>query len=440
MTHLQQFDPTISAAIRNEIHRQNTKLELIASENFVSLAVLEAVGTPLTNKYAEGYPGKRYYGGCEFVDVAEDVARARVKELFGAEYANVQPHSGSQANMAVYFTLVKPGDKLLGMDLSHGGHLTHGSPVNFSGQFYNFSAYGINRTTGRIDYNEVEAIAKREKPKMITVGASAYSRIIDYKTFREIADKIGAFLFADIAHPAGLIAKKLLDDPLPHCHVVTSTTHKTLRGPRGGMILMGKDFDNPFGIVAPKSGRTKKMSELLDSMIIPGIQGGPLMHVIAGKAVAFKEALQPEFENYSRQVIRNAQALARKLISLDYSVISGGTDNHLMLIDLRNKNVTGKDAQEALDEAGITLNKNAVPFDDKSPLVTSGIRIGTPALTTRGMKEPEMEYIGDFINEVIANLGNKEVYTATAKNVEDLCSRFPLYADLLENSQITNDR
>jgi len=440
MTHLQQFDPTISAAIRNEIHRQNTKLELIASENFVSLAVLEAVGTPLTNKYAEGYPGKRYYGGCEFVDVAEDVARARVKELFGAEYANVQPHSGSQANMAVYFTLVKPGDKLLGMDLSHGGHLTHGSPVNFSGQFYNFSAYGINRTTGRIDYNEVEAIAKREKPKMITVGASAYSRTIDYKAFREIADKIGAFLFADIAHPAGLIAKKLLDDPLPHCHVVTSTTHKTLRGPRGGLILMGKDFDNPFGIVAPKSGRTKRMSELLDSMVIPGIQGGPLMHVIAGKAVAFKEALLPEFENYSRQVIRNAQALARKLISLDYSVISGGTDNHLMLIDLRNKNVTGKDAQEALDEAGITLNKNAVPFDDKSPLVTSGIRIGTPALTTRGMKEPEMEYIGDFINEVIANLGNKEVYTATAKNVEELCSRFPLYADLLENFQITSDR
>jgi len=430
MTHLEQFDPAISAAIRNEIHRQNTKFELIASENFVTLAVLEAVGTPLTNKYAEGYPGKRYYGGCEFVDVAEDIARDRVKDLFGAEYANVQPHSGSQANMAVYFTLVKPGDKLMGMNLSHGGHLTHGSPVNFSGQFYDFVAYGVNKITGRIDYDEVETLAKREKPKMITVGASAYSRNIDYKTFREIADKVGAFLFADIAHPAGLIAKKLLDDPLPHCHIVTSTTHKTLRGPRGGLILMGKDFDNPFGIVAPKSGRTKRMSELLDSMVIPGIQGGPLMHVIAGKAVAFKEALQPEFETYSKQVIKNAQALANKLISLGYFVISGGTETHLMLIDLRNRNVTGKDAQEALDEAGITVNKNAVPFDDKSPLITSGIRIGSPALTTRGMKETEMEYIGELINEVISNIEKKDVYVSVAEKVKELCLRFPLYAEL----------
>ena len=430
MTHLEQFDPAISAAIRNEIHRQNTKFELIASENFVSLAVLEAVGTPLTNKYAEGYPWKRYYGGCEFVDVAEDIARDRVKDLFGAEYANVQPHSGSQANMAVYFTLVKPGDKLMGMNLSHGGHLTHGSPVNFSGQFYDFVAYGVNKTTGRIDYDEVETLAKREKPKMITVGASAYSRNIDYKTFREIADKVGAFLFADIAHPAGLIAKKLLDDPLPHCHVVTSTTHKTLRGPRGGLILMGKDFDNPFGIVAPKSGRTKRMSELLDSMVIPGIQGGPLMHVIAGKAVAFKEALQPEFETYSKQVIKSAQTLANKLISLGYFVISGGTETHLMLIDLRNKNITGKDAQEALDEAGITVNKNAVPFDDKSPLITSGIRIGSPALTTRGMKETEMEYIGELINEVISNIEKKDVYVSVAEKVKELCLRFPLYAEL----------
>ncbi len=430
MTHLEQFDPAISAAIRNEIHRQNTKLELIASENFVSLAVLEAVGTPLTNKYAEGYPGKRYYGGCEFVDVAEDIARDRVKDLFGAEYANVQPQSGSQANMAVYFTLVKPGDKLMGMNLSHGGHLTHGSPVNFSGQFYDFVAYGVNKTTGRIDYDEVETLAKREKPKMITVGASAYSRNIDYKTFREIADKVGAFLFADIAHPAGLIAKKLLDDPLPHCHVVTSTTHKTLRGPRGGLILMGKDFDNPFGIVAPKSGRTKRMSELLDSMVIPGIQGGPLMHVIAGKAVAFKEALQPEFETYSKQVIKNAQALANKLISLGYFVISGGTETHLMLIDLRNRNATGKDAQEALDEAGITLNKNAVPFDDKSPMITSGIRIGSPALTTRGMKETEMEFIGELINEVISNIERKDVHVTVAEKVKELCLRFPLYEEL----------
>ncbi|MBM2841254.1 MAG: Glycine hydroxymethyltransferase [Bacteroidetes bacterium] len=430
MNHLRQSDPEVFSAVRNEINRQNTKLELIASENFVSLAILEAVGTPLTNKYAEGYPGKRYYGGCEFVDVAEDLARDRAKQLFGAEYANVQPHSGSQANMAVYFTLVKPGDKLMGMNLSHGGHLTHGSPVNFSGQFYKFVAYGVNKDSGYIDYNEVEDIAKREKPKMITVGASAYSRNIDYKIFRQIADKVGAFLFADIAHPAGLIAKKLLNDPIPHCHVVTSTTHKTLRGPRGGLILMGKDFDNPFGIVAPKSGRTKRMSELIDSMVIPGIQGGPLMHVIAGKAVAFKEALEPSFEAYGKQVIKNAQSLAKKLVSLGYYIISGGTDNHLMLVDLRSKGVTGKDAQEALDEAGITVNKNAVPFDDKSPLITSGIRIGTPALTTRGMKEPEMEYIGDLINEVVTNIGKKDVYKSVAKKVEQLCTRFPLYPEL----------
>ncbi len=432
MTNLQRKDPEVFAAVKNEINRQNTKLELIASENFVSLAVLEAVGTPLTNKYAEGYPGKRYYGGCEFVDVAEDLARDRVKKLFDAEYANVQPHSGSQANMAVYFTFVKPGDKLMGMNLSHGGHLTHGSPVNFSGQFYNFVAYGVAKETGYINYNEVEDVAKREKPKMITVGASAYSRNIDYKAFREIADKVGAFLFADIAHPAGLIAVDLLSDPLPHCHVVTSTTHKTLRGPRGGLILMGKDFDNPFGLVAPKSGRTKRMSELLDSMVIPGIQGGPLMHVIAGKAVAFKEAQQPEFKVYAQQIIKNAQALAAKLVKLGFYIISGGTDNHLMLVDLRSKGVTGKDAQEALDEAGITVNKNAVPFDDKSPLITSGIRIGTPALTTRGMKEAEMEYIGELINEVIVNIGKHDVYKSVAKKVEELCKRFPLYAELQE--------
>ncbi|MEK9136501.1 MAG: serine hydroxymethyltransferase, partial [Bacteroidota bacterium] len=299
-----------------------------------------------------------------------------------------------------------------------------------SGQFYKFVAYGVNKDTGYIDYDEVEDLATREKPKMITVGASAYSRNIDYKIFRQIADKIGAFLFADIAHPAGLIAKKLLNDPLPHCHVVTSTTHKTLRGPRGGLILIGKDFDNPFGLVAPKSGRTKRMSELIDSMVIPGIQGGPLMHVIAGKAVSFKEALEPSFEAYGKQVIKNAQTLAKKLVSLGYYIISGGTDNHLMLVDLRSKNVTGKDAQEALDEAGITVNKNAVPFDDKSPLITSGIRIGTPALTTRGMKEPEMEYIGDLINEVVTNIGKKDVYKSVAKKVEELCGRFPLYPEL----------
>ncbi len=430
MKHLQTGDPEVYAAVRNEIHRQDTKLELIASENFVSLAVLEAVGTPLTNKYAEGYPGKRYYGGCEFVDVAENLARDRVKQLFGAEYANVQPHSGSQANMAVYFTFVRPGDTLMGMNLSHGGHLTHGSPVNFSGQFYKFVPYGIDPKSGTIDFNQVEDLAKKGRPKMITVGASAYSRNIDYAKFRRIADSVGAFLFADIAHPAGLIAKKLLDDPLPHCHVVTSTTHKTLRGPRGGLILMGKDFDNPFGQVAPKSGRVKKMSELIDSMVIPGIQGGPLMHVIAGKAVAFGEALQPEFRTYGQQVIRNAQALASGLMSFGYAVVSGGTDNHLMLVDLRNKNLTGKDAQEALDQSGITVNKNAVPFDDKSPLITSGIRIGSPALTTRGMKEQEMHQIAGFINEVLTHMGSAQVYQSVARKVEELCRRFPLYPEL----------
>lgn len=430
MGHLQSTDIEIFTAVQSEINRQHAKLELIASENFVSLAVLEALGSVLTNKYAEGYPGKRYYGGCEYVDVAENLARDRAKKLFGAEYANVQPHSGSQANMAVYFTFLKPGDKVLGMNLSHGGHLTHGSPVNFSGQLYNFTAYGISKETGTIDYDEVEAIAKRERPKMITVGASAYSRNIDYEAFRAIADRAGAFLFADIAHPAGLIASKLLNDPIPHCHVVTSTTHKTLRGPRGGLILMGKDYENPFGLVAPKSGRTKMMSELLDSMVIPGIQGGPLMHVIAAKAVGFHENLQPSFVEYSKQVIRNAQALAAALVKQGFNIISGGTDNHLMLVDLRNKNVTGKDAQEALDLAGITVNKNAVPFDDKSPLITSGIRVGTPALTTRGMKEREMETIALFINRVVTNIANEAEHGRVRDDIRHLCASFPLYQEL----------
>lgn len=430
MKNLMQKDQEIFQALKNEINRQNTKLELIASENFVSFAVLEAMGSVMTNKYAEGYPGKRYYGGCEFVDVAENLARERVKSLFGAEYANVQPHSGSQANMAVYFSFLRPGDKVVGMNLSHGGHLTHGSPVNFSGQLYNFVPYGVKKETGYIDYDEVEAIVLKEKPKMITVGASAYSRNIDYKAFREIADKVGAFLFADIAHPAGLIAKKLLNDPLPHCHVVTSTTHKTLRGPRGGLILIGKDYENPFGITAPKSGRRKMMSELIDSMVIPGIQGGPLMHVIAAKAVGFLENLQPEFEVYARQVIKNAQSLASSLINFGYNIISNGTDNHLMLIDLRNKNITGKEAQEALDSSGITVNKNAVPFDDKSPLITSGIRIGTPAITTRGMKEPEMIIIAELINRVLTNIGNEKIYKEVENEVAQLCKRFPLYPEL----------
>ena len=433
MQFLKSVDREVFSAIQNEINRQNSKLELIASENFVSIAVLQALGSVLTNKYAEGYPGKRYYGGCEFVDVAENLARDRVKKLFGADYANVQPHSGSQANMAVYFTFLKPGDKVLGMNLSHGGHLTHGSPVNFSGQLYRFSAYGVSKETGYIDYNEVETMAKQEHPKMITVGASAYSRNIDYKAFRTIADQVGAFLFADIAHPAGLIATKLLNDPLPHCHVVTSTTHKTLRGPRGGLILMGKDFENPFGQVAPKSGRTKMMSELIDSMVIPGIQGGPLMHVIAAKAVGFYENLQPEFVKYSEQVIRNAQALAAALMKRSYNIISRGTDNHLMLIDLRNKNVTGKDAQEALDQAGITVNKNAVPFDDKSPLITSGIRIGTPALTTRGMKEREMEITAGLIDRVVTDIGNAAEYERVRGDIHELSLSFPLYRELAEN-------
>ncbi|MBI3578376.1 MAG: serine hydroxymethyltransferase, partial [Ignavibacteriales bacterium] len=417
MQHLKNTDQEIYSAVQSEINRQNTKLELIASENFVSRAVLEALGTVLTNKYAEGYPGKRYYGGCEFVDLAENIARDRAKKLFGAEYANVQPHCGSQANMAVYFTFLKPGDKVLGMNLSHGGHLTHGSPVNFSGQLYNFTAYGVSKETGYIDYNEVEALTKKERPKMITVGASAYSRNIDYKAFRVIADQVGAFLFADIAHPAGLIASKLLNDPLPHCHVVTSTTHKTLRGPRGGLMLMGRDFENPFGLVAPKSGRKKMMSELLDSMVIPGIQGGPLMHVIAAKAVGFHENLQPGFIKYSEQIVKNAKALANALTKRGYQIISGGTDNHLMLIDLRNKNVTGKDTQEALDQAGITVNKNAVPFDDKSPFITSGVRIGTPAITTRGMKEEEMEIIAGLIEKVVVNIGNEDTYAQVRNEV-----------------------
>jgi glycine hydroxymethyltransferase len=431
MKNLKNADSEVYAAIQSEVHRQNTKLELIASENFVSLAVLEAMGSALTNKYAEGYPAKRYYGGCEFVDIAENLARDRAKKLFGAEYVNVQPHSGSQANMAVYFSFIKPGDTVLGMNLSHGGHLTHGSPVNFSGQLYRFTAYGISKDTGCIDYNDVEEKAKRDKPKMITVGASAYSRNIDYKAFREIADKVGAFLFADIAHPAGLIAAKLHNDPLPYCHVVSSTTHKTLRGPRGGLILIGKDYENPFGQVAPKSGRKKMMSELIDSMVIPGVQGGALMHVIAAKAVAFGENLLPEYRTYAEQIIKNAHALAAALVKRGYNIISGGTDNHLMLIDLRNKNLTGKDSQEALDLAGITVNKNAVPFDDKSPLITSGIRVGTPAVTTRGLKEPEMEIIAGFIDRVLSNRTDEKVLKQVSEDVKALCAKFPLYPELI---------
>jgi glycine hydroxymethyltransferase len=417
-------DPDVARILAGEARRQRDGLELIASENYVSRAVLEAQGSVLTNKYAEGYPGNRYYGGCEYVDQVENLARERAKELFGAVYANVQPHSGTQANMAVYFTFLKPGDPVLGMDLSHGGHLTHGSPVNFSGQLYKFSAYGIDPKTEMIDYDQVEAVARREQPKMITVGASAYSRAIDFARFRQIADAVGAFLFADIAHPAGLIAKGLLPSPLPHAHVVTTTTHKTLRGSRGGLILLGQDFENTFGQKAAKSGRTLMMSELLDKNVIPGIQGGPLMHVIAAKAVGFAENLQPEFAEYAGQIIRNAQALAAALAARRYHIISGGTDNHLMLVDLRNKGVTGKAAQNALEQAAITLNKNSVPFDDKSPLITSGIRIGTPAITTRGMGVAEMEQIAGLIDEVITHIDDTTTHQRVAEQVRALCEGF----------------
>ena len=430
MSYLAQSDPKIHDIIHHEVERQINKLQLIASENYASPSVLEATGSVLTNKYAEGYPGKRYYGGCEFVDQAEDLARERLSQLFGAEYTNVQPHSGATANQAVYFTFVQPGDKVLGMDLAHGGHLTHGSPVNFSGKLYDIVSYGVDRETGTIDLNQVEDAAVREKPKLIIVGASSYPRNIDYRAFREIADKVGAWLWADIAHPSGLIAAKLLNDPMPHCHVVTSTTHKTLRGPRGGILMMGKDWENPFGIVARKSGRTRMMSEVLDSMVMPGVQGGPLMHVIAAKAVAFGEALAPGFTTYQKQVKANAAALAKLLADKGFNLISGGTDNHLMLIDLHNKDVTGKDAENAMEQAGITLNKNMVPFDDRSPFVTSGIRIGTAAVTTRGFREKDMTFIAESIDTVISNIGNDAVLEGVRKDVKEYCSKFPLYTEL----------
>lgn len=425
-----QQDPELYSALEGEYSRQCDKIELIASENFTSRAVMEVQGSVLTNKYAEGYPGKRYYGGCEWVDIAEDIARDRLKQLFGAEYVNVQPHSGSGANMAVYFVYLNPGDTVLGMDLSHGGHLTHGSPVNFSGKFYNFIPYGLDKETGRIDYDKVADLAKEHKPKMITVGASAYSRNIDFKAFRTIADSIGAYLLADIAHPAGLIAKGRLDNPIPYCDIVTSTTHKTLRGPRGGIIMMGNNYENPFGAVAPKSGRKKLMGELLDSMVMPGIQGGPLMHVIAAKAVAFKEALSDEFDDYTKQVVKNAQSMADALIQKGYDIVSGGTDNHLMLIDLRNKGVTGKQAEIALDSAGITCNKNAVPYDTQPPLVTSGIRLGAAAMTSRGFKEEDMKQIAEFIDRVISQCGDSSIAEKVKNDVKEYCSKFPLYPGL----------
>ena len=415
MTNTEQIFDLIS----REENRQLNGIELIASENFTSPDVMSATGSVLTNKYAEGYPGKRYYGGCEVVDDIESIAINRAKELFGADYANVQPHSGSQANTAVYHAFLNPGDKILGFDLSHGGHLTHGSPVNFSGRLYNPVFYGVNEITGELDYDNILDIAKRENPKMIIAGASAYSRDMDFKKFREIADSIGAFLLADISHPSGLIAKGILNDPIPHCHVVTTTTHKTLRGPRGGLILMGNDFDNPFGIKL-RNGSLKKMSSLLDMAVFPGNQGGPLEHVIAGKAIAFGEALTDEFMSYMVQVRQNAKSMAKEFIKRNYKIISGGTDNHMMLIDLRNKNISGKDAELALVKADITANKNMVPFDDKSPFVTSGIRFGTPAITTRGLKENDMIYIVELIDEVITNNNNVKVLADVKKKVNEL--------------------
>lgn len=430
MSHLATTDPELHGIIHNEVERQITRLQLIASENYASPSVMEAAGSVLTNKYAEGYPGKRYYGGCEFVDQAEDLARTRLRELYGAEYVNVQPHSGATANQAVYFAYLKPGDTVLGMDLAHGGHLTHGSPVNFSGQLYNIKSYGVNRETGMIDLDEVLSIAEREKPKMIIVGASSYSRKIDYKAFRDIADKVGAYLWADMAHPSGLIAAGLMDTPLPHCHIVTSTTHKTLRGPRGGMILIHKDEENPFGHVMAKSGRRKMMSEVMDGVVMPGIQGGPLMHIIAAKAAAYGEALQPSFKVYSKQVMANAQKLAELLVAKDFQLISGGTDNHLMLIDLHNKGISGKDAEQAMEKAGVTLNKNMVPFDDRSPFVTSGIRIGTAAVTTRGFREADMTFIAEQISTVVDKWNDDAALEQVRLEVKEYCSRFPLYTDL----------
>jgi len=421
-----QRDEQIFDLILDEQDRQVHGLELIASENFVSDQVMEAAGSVLTNKYAEGYPGKRYYGGCEVVDIVEQLAIDRAKALFNAEYVNVQPHSGSQANTAVYAAVLKPGDKILGFDLSHGGHLTHGSPVNFSGKLYNPVFYGVDQETGLINYDKIQEIAEREKPQLIIAGASAYSRDMDFERFRKIADSVGAILMADISHPAGLIAKGLLSDPIPHCHIVTTTTHKTLRGPRGGMIMMGKDFENPFGLKTPK-GETRMMSSLLDSAVFPGNQGGPLMHIIAAKAVAFGEALQDEFMHYALQVQKNAKAMAEAFTKRGYNIISGGTDNHMMLIDLRNKNISGKEAENALVKAEITVNKNMVPFDDKSPFITSGIRVGTAAITTRGLVESDMETVVDLIDRVIMNHTNEAVIEEVADEVNNMMSERAMF-------------
>ena len=424
-----QRDSVVFDLIKKELDRQRNGIELIASENFTSLQVMEAMGTVPTNKYAEGYPGKRYYGGCEVVDEIETLAIERLKKIFNASWANVQPHSGAQANASVFLACLKPGDTILGLDLSMGGHLTHGSPANFSGKNFNALFYGVKKETGIVDYEQMESVAMKEKPKMIICGASAYSRDWDYQRIRQIADKIGAVVMADIAHPAGLIASGLLNDPFDHCHIITSTTHKTLRGPRGGIIMLRHDFENTWGIKDPK-GNTRTMSQLLDLAVFPGTQGGPLEHVIAAKAVSFGEILSEDFKAYGKQVINNAQAMAKSFVKRGYDLISDGTDNHLMLIDLRNKNLTGKKAQETLDKAHITLNKNAVPFDDKSPFVTSGIRVGVPAVTTRGMKEEHMETVVSLIDRILMNTEDEQVITGVRQEVGNFMKQFPLYPEL----------
>ncbi len=427
MSVVKEKDKKIYDIIQSELNRQNGYLELIASENFTSKAVLETAGSVLTNKYAEGYPGKRYYGGCIHVDEAENLAIDRAKRLFKAEYANVQPHSGSSGNMGVYLAFLQPGDCIMGLDLSHGGHLTHGSKVSFSGQIYNSVTFQVKKDTGLVDFDDLLQKAREYKPKIIICGASAYPRTVEFEKFREVADEVGAFLHGDICHNSGLIAAEMHPSPFPHCHVVSTSTHKSLRGPRGGIILLGSDYENPFGKVAPKSGRVKMMSELIDSAVMPGMQGGPLMHIIAAKAVAFKEALEPSFKTYIKSVLDNAQCFAEEFKSKGYKLISGGTDTHLVLIDLQNKNISGKAAEIALDEAGITVNKNMIPFDPKSPFITSGIRIGSPAMTTRGMGIEEVKIIVDLIDQVILNHDNKEKIQSVKKHINELCSSFKIY-------------
>ena len=429
MSYIEKLDPELYEIINREQNREHDTLELIASENFTSPAILEAAGGIMTNKYAEGYPGKRYYGGCIHVDEADNLAIDRLKKLFGVEYANVQPHSGSQANMAVFMTFLNPGDTIMGLELSHGGHLTHGSAVNFSGQLYNSISYHVDKETGRVNFDEVRSLALEHKPKMIICGGSAYPRYVEFDKFYEVAQEIGAFLMADIAHPSGLVAAGVHPSPVPYCDVITSTTHKTLRGPRGGIIMMGKDRENTWGKIAPKAGRTKMISELLDSSVMPGMQGGPLMHIISAKAIAFGEAIKDEFKLYAKKIVDNAKVMAQEFIEMDYDIVSGGTDTHVVLMDLSNKGISGKAAEKALEKAGITVNKNMVPFDQRSPFITSGIRVGTPAITTRNMGSNEMKKIASFINTVVTDADNDDTIQNVKSQVKELCDSFPIYEE-----------